>query len=100
MRAKLRIAVWPSPAGVLLGTTEGDGMNRWLPPLNLIGGRTPWAAQVNRVDDRTGEGLGAGARLRCLTPRAWAARCTRSQATARAAIDGFKWPAGGGTPAR
>jgi hypothetical protein len=46
MCRKLRIAVWPSPAGAHLASVEAEVMRRWLPPLNLTGVSTPWTAQV------------------------------------------------------
>ena len=46
MRAKLKIAVWPSPPGAALAAVEGRVMRAWKPPLNLVGVTTPWTAEV------------------------------------------------------
>ena len=46
MREQLLIAIWPSPARTHLATVEGAVMQKWLPPLNLIGVHTPWTSQV------------------------------------------------------
>jgi hypothetical protein len=46
MRDRLLIAIWPSPAGTHLATVEDEVMQKWLPPLNLIGVHTPWTSQV------------------------------------------------------
>jgi hypothetical protein len=46
MRDHLLIAVWPSPARTHLATVEGADMQKWLPPLNLIGVHTVLTSQV------------------------------------------------------
>jgi hypothetical protein len=46
MCGKLRIAVWPSPAGAWLAAVEREILQKWLPPLNLTGVRTPWTDRV------------------------------------------------------
>lgn len=46
MRDQLLIAIWPSPARTHLATVEDAVMQKWLPPLNLIGVHTPWTSQV------------------------------------------------------
>ena len=42
----LRLAVWPSPPGTDLDTTETDVLTALVPPLNLSKVRSPWRAQV------------------------------------------------------
>jgi hypothetical protein len=46
MQRKLRIAVWSAPTGTVLQPIETAVMRHWLPPLNLVGVRTPWTLQV------------------------------------------------------
>jgi hypothetical protein len=46
MRRQLRITVWPASPDTHLGSVEGEVMNVWLPPLNLIGVRTQWTSAV------------------------------------------------------
>jgi hypothetical protein len=71
MRRKLRIAVWPSPAGAHLATVEGEVIRRWEPPLNLAGVSTPWTAQVK-----------AARAAMANQAREWAAKTSRRETTA------------------
>lgn len=46
MRDRLRLAVWPSPAGMSLDAIETLVLQHVEPPLNLSKVRTPWGSQV------------------------------------------------------
>lgn len=46
MLARLRLAVWPSPAGVLLDAVETAVVAELLPPLNVAKVSTPWRPLV------------------------------------------------------
>jgi hypothetical protein len=47
MRAKLRLATWPSDADTHLATIELQVIRHWKPPLNLQGVTTPWSALMS-----------------------------------------------------
>lgn len=49
MRRHLLLAVWPLAGTGALAAIESEVMAHWQPPLNLIGVRQPWQAQVKKA---------------------------------------------------
>jgi hypothetical protein len=68
MNEHLLLAVWPLSGERALATVESEVMAHWEPPLNLIGVRQPWSAQVKAARGLMAGGAKAWARNKSPDP--------------------------------